>query len=411
MAHVSNKRLRILQITPEYPPYNLGGGGIIVKNLSQGLAKKGFKITVASGYYPVKGWMDQPITNFAENIKIEWLPLIPTPKTGFQLKTIMPPNLFGLVRLLKIFFHGDFDIVHIHGFGHNVCDLAAILCRITHKPYILTIHGFPKEPERRGGYLNIIYQLYSKTLGTHLIKKAKQTVAISRSSAKELLKYLQQEKISIINNAVNFQCYNSIHPSAIKKLLQKYNLLDKEIILCIGRLSIAKGFQYAIRALPSVIKQVPTAQLLIIGKDEGYGYLKELNEIVKQENMKRHVSFLGGVSDEEKNKILLAASVVLIPSIEEAFGIVALEAMAAHKPIIATKIGGLQEILSFDMYSLLVEPRNSNQISEGLINVLLDKDLRLRAEKNSARRLDRFKFETLVNQYIEIYVEKRLETA
>jgi len=395
--------MRILQVTPEYPPYNLGGGGIIVKNLCQALAKKGFKITVAAGYYPVKGWRDRAITTFTENLKVDWVPLIPTPKTGFQLKTIMPPNLFGLVKLLKIFFHRDFNMVHIHGFGHAICDLAAIFCRITHKPYILTIHGFPKEPKRRGGILNTIYQGYGRTLGAQLIVNAKQTIAVSRSSARELLEYIPQNKITIIHNAVDLQNHNPIYPSEIKKLLRKRNLLGKKIVLCIGRLSIAKGFQHAIRAFPCVVKQVPQAHLVIIGKDEGYGYFKALDKIVNQESMRSHVTFVGGVSEEEKKKILLAASVVLIPSIEEAFGIVALEAMAARKLIIATKIGGLQEILASDPYSLLVEPGNSQQISGNLIRVLQDKNLRLEAKRNSIGRLDRFKLDTMVNQYIKLY--------
>jgi glycogen(starch) synthase len=395
--------MKILQVSPEYPPYHLGGGGVLVKNLSQGLARKGFDITVAAGYYPVRGFLDRPFRAEVEGVTIKWLPLFPTPNNGFQLKTIMPPNPRAFMQLIKIFFDDNFDLIHIHGFGHAICDVASILCRITHKPYILTIHGFPKEPERRGGILKTIYQTYSRTIGVQLINHAEQTVTVSRSTANEIRERFPQNRTKIIKNAVDLQGYFPIHPFEGEKLLKKHRLFKKQIILCIGRLSIAKGFQYAIRALPSVIKDVPNAHLVIIGKDEGYGYLNELKKIVNQEKMGQHVTFVGGVTDEEKKKFLGTACLVLIPSIEEPFGIVALEAMAARKPIVATKVGGLVEILSSDPYSMLVDPCDVTKIGNTVITTLCKKEIGLEAEIHSVGRLKQFELSTMVDSYAKLY--------
>ena len=397
--------MRILQVSPEYPPNNLGGGGILVENLTRGLVQKNFEVTVISGYYPVEGFFDRPYSQLLKKINIAWIPLLPTPKTGFQLKTIMPPNLLAFLKLLQIFIRGNFDVVHIHGFGHFFCDIVSILCRATHKQYVLTIHGFPKEPERRGGILEAIYRIYTKTMGRQLITHAVQNVVVSRSLLFELTKFFPEnrKKTQIIHNTINLEAYFPIGSFKSKKLLEKYDLIEKKIILCIGRLSANKGFQNAIRALPIVIKRVPNAHLGIIGKDEGYNYLNELRRIIQQEKMEAHVTFFGGINDEEKQKLLWSANLVLIPSIEEAFGLVALEAMAAGKPIIATKVGGLQEVLSSDDFSLLIDRENMTQLEDALIKGLCNENLVTLAKSNISERVCSFHLDSMVKKYVKIY--------
>jgi 1,4-alpha-glucan branching enzyme len=397
--------MKILQVTPEYPPYNLGGGGVLVQNLSKALSKKGCDLTVAAGYYPVRGFLDKPFKSRDDNFVVEWLPLWPTIKLGFQLKTILPPNIRAFIKMLKIFLEHDFDVVHIHGFGHGICDLASILCEITHKPYLLTSHGLPKEPERAGGILRILYQAYFTTLGTKLIERAKQVVAVSKTGEKEIKQWFPQKNTVIIKNAVELQGYFPISQSKLQKLLAKYNLVEKKIILCVGRLSIAKGFKYAIHALPIVINKIPNAHLLIIGKDDGYGYFNKLMDAVNQEEMEEHVTFLGKVTDAEKKSFFGAASVVLIPSIVEVFGIVALEALAARKPIVASRVGGLAEILSATSSSILVEPRNAPQLSNALIAVLSKKEIYNEADTNRLVDLDQFDPRIMVNSYVNLYKE------
>ena len=131
MLHYKKKLKAILQVTPEYPPYNLGGGGVLFRNLINGLAKRGLNVAIISGFYPVSGFWDHPFLSFDEKVPITWFPLLPSIKIDFQLKTILPPNLFSFLRLFRVFSENNFDIVHIHGFGHLFCDLSSILCRLS----------------------------------------------------------------------------------------------------------------------------------------------------------------------------------------------------------------------------------------------------------------------------------------
>jgi len=402
--HRKLARLKILQVSPEFPPHSLGGGGLLVENLAQGLRRQGHEVTVATGLFAVKSMFERPFSTNYEGITVTWLPLLEAPNVGFQLKTITPPNPSSLAQLLQVLLAKDFDIVHIHGFGHLLCDYAAVLCHILGKKYVLTIHGFPKEPRRRGGVLSIVYNAYAKTLGTQTIRRATKVVAISNSIANECHDYVTDERIAIIRNAVDTSVY-SAEPSAQKKdeTLTRYNLAGKQVILCIGRLTEAKGFQYVIRAIPQIRKKIPNVHLVIVGKDNGYGYLRELKKSVTQEGVEPFVSFAGGVNDEEKKGLLWISRAVAIPSFEEPFGIVALEAMASGRPIVASKVGGLQEVLSTDKYTLLIESKNVEQLAQALTRVISDEKMGIGARTDRLLRSEKFDLNRMVVKYIDLY--------
>jgi len=395
--------MKVLLVTPEFPPHSLGGGGQIVKILAHRLGDRGHSVVVLSGLHKVRNFFDRPYCTTSKDAKVVWLPLLPTPKVGFQLNTIMPPNLYSIVELVRVFLKSDFDIVHIHGYGHFSVDMAAVLSRLSRKPYIYTIHGFPKEPLRKGGILKALYDIYNLVLGKPLVRSAAKTIAVSNSLAKECEFYALPQRIIVIPNALDSPVNPDTSALRMHEVLEKYNLLGKKIVLAIGRLSVAKGFQYAIQAFPLMFKDFPDAQLVIVGKDDGYGYSAELRRLVLQNGLKSRVSFLSGVNDEEKTVLLGQASVVVIPSIEEVFGLVALEAMAAGKPIVASKLGGLAEILAPDKYSILIDSTDPVRLALALVSVLKDKEKIIGAMKNRKNRTERFSSDKMAEQYSCVY--------
>lgn len=403
MIKQTDKKIKIIQIAPEFPPYFLGGGGLLVLNLSTELVNQGHIVNVLSGYYPTVSLLEKPFKTYDKAIRIEWLPLIPSPKTGFQLNTIMPPNLFSLVKLTIFLSKKDFDAVHIHGFGHLLCDFASIICRFFGCKYILTIHGFPKEPLRRRGLLKVIFDFYSKSLGAYLIKNASKTVAVSSSVAVECLTYVPENKIEVIKNSIDFKNYLESPYSEIDSRV-KFGLSGKKVLLCIGRLSEAKGFQFVILSLRRLKVVFPNVHLVIVGKDDGYGYSKILKKKVIEEGVESAVTFTGGVSEEEKVALLWLADIVLIPSTEEAFGIVALEALAAGAPIVASQIGGLKEILSNDKYTLLVKSKDPEALADAAIKVLGNGKIALAAKANRFSRVESFDLKQMAQRYRDLYV-------
>lgn len=397
--------MRVLLIAPEFHPKSIGGGGVVVKNLTQALEKKGCPLTVMSALQEVRGFFDQPFITNSGKTEIIWLPLVPSPKVGFQLKSYLPPNGFSIIKLLKVFVRGGFDVVHIHGFGHVFCDFAAVLSRLSGKPYIYTIHGFPKEPKRRGGFLRNLYGAYALFLGKPTVQSAAKIIAVSASLANECRVNFPERKIGVIPNGIDPRC--SLEPSSrnLQDATAKFNLGEKKVILGLGRIREEKGFQYAIRALPSVLKKVQQAHLVIAGADDGFGYSQELSRIADENNVRSHVSFVGRITDDdEKNALLWQASVIVIPSLEESFGLVALEAMVSGRPIVACRIGGLLEILAKDKYTQLVESGNVKELADALIATLNNSDLQAEARANRVRRLGKFNMDHMAKAYFSLYV-------
>ncbi len=403
MSRLEERKLRILQVAPEFPPYLLGGGGLLVLNLSKELLKQGHSVNVLSGYYPASNLFEKQFETKCEGIRVKWVPLIPTLKTGFQLNTYMPPNLKAAIKTLLILRERDFDVIHIHGFGHLFCDFISILCHLLCYKYIVTIHGIPKEPVRRGGLLKVIFCLYRKSIGAHLVRYASKTVAVSNSVALECSAYIPKNKIAVIPNAIDLQSYFYCPFDKIEKIRSKFGLNGKKILLCIGRLSELKGFQFVIQSLKRLTQVIPNTHLVITGRDEGYGYFDTLRSIVTIEGVESAVTFTGGVSDDEKVALLWLADVVVIPSVDEAFGIVALEALAAGAPIVASNLGGLKEILSTDKYSLLVKSTDVEELTYAIIKVLRDEKIALGARSNRFLRVKQFGLQQMVNSYINLY--------
>jgi glycosyltransferase involved in cell wall biosynthesis len=398
----SDSPLKILMISPEFPPHSLGGGGVLVKLLSKELLKAGQQIRILSGQYQVENSFVHPSTSLLDYLSIIWFPLFKAPKCGFQLNTITPPNFYSIAEAMKILLFTNYDVVNIHGYGHFFNDFIAVLVSLRKKPFVLTIHGFPKQPQRQGGLLKSLFQAYNIVVGRQLIKAAARVTVVSTSLARECQYYADPEKIVVIHNAVTIT-NNGKHFEELEKTKRKYGLEDIRIILCIGRFSVAKGFQFVLDALPLVLKKIPNVKVVLVGKDDGYGYLDTLKRRCRHYNIEPHVFFLTNVNDEEKEALLWCADVVVIPSIEEVFGIVALEAMNAGRKIIANKIGGLAEVLSKDEFSSLLNVEDSAELADELIACIEDTEASINAIKQRAARIRAFNPQEMANKYLEVY--------
>ena len=335
----------VLMIAPEYPPYNIGGGGVVVQNIARELSRKGYKVIVAAGYYKSKSLLEKPWIEKDDDVRIIWLPLVPTPKKMPYLDTVMSPNIYSAILLFKILKNVEKTrncVVHLHGYGHLLIDYAALLLRAFRKPYIMTIHGIPKSPLYLGNrLLKYAFLLYTKLIGRKTVEGATRVTAISKAIAKEAIAYgAKPSRIVMIPNGINPSYTNNVKQDVFRK---KYNIAhDEKIILCVGRLHPRKGFQYVIAAMPHILREIPNVVLVIVGDGP---YRRILETLAKRLRVERNIIFTGYVDEQTKKEAFADADVVIIPSLMEPFGLVALEAMAMKKPVIASNVDGLRELL------------------------------------------------------------------
>jgi len=332
-----------------------------------------------------------------------WLPLIPTPKKAPYLETVLPPNLYSAVLLFKILrrvknLHNC--VVHLHGYGHLMIDYASLLLRLFKKPYVITVHGIPKSPLYLGNrLLKYAFLLYTKVIGRKTVEGAIKVTAISKAIAKEAIACgAKPHQLVVIPNGIDPNYANNVNQGEFRK---KYGIpLNKKIILCIGRLHPRKGFQYAIAAMPHILKEEPNTVLVIMGDGP---YRRALEALAKKLGVDKNVIFTGYVDENTKKEALIDADVVVIPSLIEPFGLVALEAMTMGKPIIASDVDGLRELLEHGVNSLLVPPFCAPCISKSVIFLLRNEDMRRTLTKNCIKTSYRFFWDRIVSQYIAVY--------
>lgn len=210
---------------------------------------------------------------------------------------------------------------------------------------------------------------------------------------------LPSDKLVMVPNGVNTYCYNDID-SDLKNFRSKFALPEEKIVLFVGRLVYEKGIHILINAVPKILEKV-NAKFIIVGS----GYMKEqLLNIVRSMGLEHKVLFEGFLDEQTLLKLQKCADVSVVPSLFEPFGIVALEAMAAKSPVVASDTGGLSEIIEHDVTGVKVYPNNPDSLAWGITKVLLDENYRKRIRENAYKRVqEKYNWEKIALQTNRIY--------
>lgn len=176
---------------------------------------------------------------------------------------------------------------------------------------------------------------------------------------------------------------------------------DPPEILCLGRLVYEKGFHNAVEAFACIHRRFPRARLTIAGD----GPEREaLAEQASRLGLERAVRFTGWVRPKDVPAVLGQASLVLMPSREESFGLVALESGLMGRPVVASHVGGLPEVVRHGETGLTVPVDDPQAMAEAAIGLLEDPPLAQRLGESARERgLEKFGFERYVDQYDAVY--------
>jgi len=271
---------------------------------------------------------------------------------GIQV-TVIPKShsFFHFLKMILYLRRNKYDIVHCHSGGY-AC-LAAKCAGI--KNIIYTRHGMAvteAELKQRNFFKKMRDFLVDKTITKY--------IALTKYDKKVMNQILNidSKKIDII--------WNGIDPSFTEELTTaKYT---NPTIGIVGRLTRQKGISYLIRAVPKIVKKFSDLEVLIAGDGEDESILKNLS---KEHGVSDRVKFLGYVKNV--SEVINCMDVFVLSSIWEGFPYVLLEAMILKKPIVATDIFGIQEIIDNNKNGILVKPRCPDSIAKAVIELLTDK--------------------------------------
>ena len=380
--------MKVVQVIPEFPPPLIGGGGYHVYNLTKELVRRGVDVTVftlnVGNTFLLK--KTEVETHFGK-AKVFRVPASYIPKTTYPIAP----------KLIPLLLKENPDIIHAHGYQVFTTDAALTVSKIKKIPLVLTLHGFPR------GFDKLTHRAHFNLIGKETLKWAKKIISVSRMVAHEFRVIgVPKEKIVIIPNGVDLEEYKQLPIGDLfrKRLDIKEN---EKVVLTIGRLEEIKGFQYLIKALPSIIEEIGSTKLVIAGPDFNYG--AKLKKLAEETNVQDNVIFYGPINGKEKFEAFSAANIVAVPSLYEGFGMLLLEAMAAGKPLVATNTGAAPEIIQNGKNGVLATLGDVEDLAGKVIKLLSDDQLMYLISQESRKTVEAFNWEKISEHIHKLYID------
>ncbi len=384
--------LSVMMLSWEYPPRVIGGISPHVFFLSKNLVKQGVKVYVVTCDFP-----DAPAHEVVEGVEVYRIDSYKNPAPDFATWVyLMNLNMQKETAALTKKIGDKIDVFHAHDW--LVANAGIGLKHVFRKPLLVTMHS--TEMGRRDGLHTTTEKMIHET-EAWLTYEAWRVICCSDYMISHV-KWafgLPNDKLVMVPNGVNTQSYNNSHDD-LSGFRSKYALPEEKIVLFVGRLVYEKGVHILINAVPKVLSKV-NAKFIIVGS----GYMKEqLLNIVRSMGLEHKVFFEGFVDESTLLNLQKCADVSVVPSLFEPFGIVALEAMAAKSPVVASDTGGLSEIIQHDVTGVKVYPNNPDSLAWGITKVLLDDNYRRQLRDNAYKTVqEKYDWEKIAVQTKHLY--------
>lgn len=266
-------------------------------------------------------------------------------------------------------------VVHIHDW--LVGQAGVLLQEARELPLVLTVHA--TESGRMGGVLVTDQSRAIDATEEWSVAHADAVIVCSDFMRAEVCGLFGRppEQVDVIPNGIDPAQWTTT-PARRRSARRRYGT---PLVVYAGRLEAEKGVQTLIDAMPILRATVPQARAVIIGTG---GAEKDLRTRVHRRRLQGVVAFAGYVSDEDLRATVAAADAVVVPSLYEPFGFVALEAMALGAPLVAARTGGLAEIVADGRTGVLATPGDPADLARALVDVLAH-PRRARARAAAAR--------------------------
>lgn len=321
--------------------------------LARGLKAKGYDIEIAC----------PPDTGLAAEVDKLGLPVHPIALVGPLhpvRDSICVKQLIGIMR------RGRYDIIHFHGAKASLVGrIAALLagCRNT----VMTVHNFiiytEVPPVKR-----LVFKYGEKLLS----RVTARIITVSEALRNDLVQVynIAPEKIIPVYNGIDTSFYQGQHDKSAARA--KLNLGDDSVVVgTVARMAPQKGLNYLIEAVAAINMAQPASAENICFVIAGDGPLRaDLEDQAKSLGVGEKIIFPGYIKDIPA--LLACFDLFVIPSIAEGLSITTIEAMAAGLPVVATRVGGLPELVKPGINGYLVEPREPSAIADAILSVLAD---------------------------------------
>jgi glycosyltransferase involved in cell wall biosynthesis len=277
------------------------------------------------------------------------------------------------------------DVVHTHGYKADLYGFLAAWR--SGKPVVATCHNWVGGTTALGIYNH---------LDRLALKKFSALAAVSDEVAERLLDSgVPAEKIKTIANGISVQSFEHGQP------LPALNFAGEKVVGMVARLDLQKGFEYLLRAVRELCNTMNGFKVVIVGEGPDR---RAIEAMVEEYGLQSSVMLAGQQSDMPG--VYAAMDIFVLPSLNEGLPMTILEAMAASKPVIATRVGAIPKVINDGENGLLVNPRNSEALRNALASLLSDPDKCRRMGEKAHDWVSRnYTSEAMALKYRQLYDE------
>jgi glycosyltransferase involved in cell wall biosynthesis len=372
--------MKVLQLISSSGYY---GAEAVVVNLSRGLTALGTASTV--GVFQNSGSLNPEVADVAtqKGLSVELISC----RGRADWSTVR--GIADLARRVKV------DCIHTHGYKAHVYGYLASKSHST--PLVSTCHGYYSRftGKGRSRLADLRQRLYT-TVDLVMLRRSDQVVATSEMLAKSLLSAgIAQEKLTVIGNGIELEAFSCASPSADLGRLKRQGLA----IGLVARLIEGKGHSDLLQASKGILAEYPDTLVFLIGEGPLRGPLEAL---ARELGIDRSVIFVGKRRDMAN--VYAALDMVVLPSLFEGMPMVILEALAARKPVIATRVGAVPDVIRDGGTGLLIEPGDPVELQRAIKRLIEDAGLRRSLAENGHERVKaHFSAASMAGNYQRVY--------
>ena len=302
--------------------------------------------------------------------------LVPSILTNHKIKMeieILKPDIINVQGISKYY---SFPIVNQIGI-----------------PNVLTVHGIiHQESKNWFGFLGQVRKIKGKSLEKKLLYRSRRIIVVS-DYVRDFIEAMTNAKIFVVYNPVD-KYYVNTNNNALKNR-----------ILFVGGIEERKGLEFLVEVIDEIKKTRPDIDLHIVGAVRKRHYYNNIIKLIKQRNLTDNIHFLGGLSNEELKIEYSEAKAFIMSSREESMGIVLIEAMAMGVPPVATKVGGIPNIIVDGYNGLLVEFGDVERMATSVIRLLSHEQYNDTIRENGKNYIERFSAEQITKEYLRVINE------
>jgi glycogen(starch) synthase len=386
--------VRALILTWEYPPLIEGGLARHVRKLAENLAALGVDVHVLT-----RGREESPPEEVRSGVALH---RVREPKRPGELSEFITwvehMNTDMLAAGVELGDSFDFDLVH----GHDWLVAAAgdHLAKRFGTPLAITIHA--TEFGRHQGWVDKHPQSHIHGIEHWMANRAEQLIACSAYMRDHIsdIYGIEEDRIAVIPNGIDPADLQPADQEEMRRLRLRFAQPQEQLVLLVGRLVYEKGFQVALEAMPRVIEELDDVRFLVAGSGT---HEQQLRAQAAALGLDEHGSFLGWIGDDVLHTLYRIADLVVVPSIYEPFGLVALEAMASGCPCLVADTGGLREVVPHEEVGLRFRSRDPQSLADFAIRVLSDEQLGSRLVAEAYGHVRSFDWADVAEQTLDVY--------